>query len=125
MRIRSRAPVLIVEDNPETREVLRRLVGLRGFPTVTADDGLDALDYLRRGGETAVIVLDMRMPNMDGWTFRRALQADPRFRDIPIVIYSCDPSAARERGIVGFVRKGTADPGVLLDLIQQAVERPQ
>jgi two-component system, chemotaxis family, chemotaxis protein CheY len=114
------APVLIVDDNPETLDVLRRVMSVRGYKTVTAEDGLDALTYLRGGGRASVIVLDMRMPNMDGWAFRRALAADARFAAIPIVIFSADPRAAEAEGVVGCVLKGSADPEVLLDLIERA-----
>ena len=119
-----RAPVLIVEDNHETRDVLERILGMRGYQTVSAGDGLDALSYLRGGGKASVILLDMRMPNMDGWAFRRALQEDARFAAIPIVIYTADSSAAQDLGnVAGYIRKGATDPDTLLELIQKAAQQ--
>ena len=118
----STGPILIVEDNAETRDVLQRVLAIRGYGTVTADDGIDALAYLRGGGVPSVIVLDMRMPNMDGHAFQRALKADRRWATIPIVIFSAfppdDPGDA-----LGVVRKGSADPDALLSLIARAYER--
>jgi len=116
-----RAPgtVLLVEDNAETRDVLARVLHLRGYATATADDGLDALTYLQSGGTASLVILDLRMPNMDGWTFQRALKADPRWADIPVIIYSGfppdDPGDA-----VGVLRKGSASPDALLDLVARA-----
>jgi CheY-like chemotaxis protein len=112
----SPGPVLVVEDNAETRDILERILHMRGYETVGAGDGLDALSYLRRGGEASVIVLDMRMPNMDGSTFQHALKADRRWADIPIIIFSAFPPDDQGHA-VGIVRKGSADPDVLLDLI--------
>src|SRR5882762_8420785 len=106
---RPRGPVLVVEDNAETREVLVRVLNVRGYETATADDGLDALGYLHSGGMPSVIILDMRMPNMDGYAFQRALKADERWADIPIIIYTAllpsDPGHA-----LGVLRKGSTNP---------------
>jgi len=76
---RPSAPVLIVEDNYETREVLERILELWGYATATAEDGLAALGYLRGGNPACLIILDLRMPIMDGWALSRELQADPKF----------------------------------------------
>jgi CheY-like chemotaxis protein len=115
--------VLLVEDNADTRDVLARVLHMRGYETATADDGLDALAYLRSGGHASVIILDLLMPNMDGWTFQRALKADPRWADIPVIIYSAlppdDPGDA-----IGVLRKGSTNPDVLLDLVARASTRP-
>jgi CheY-like chemotaxis protein len=114
--------VLLVEDNLETRDVLARVLHLRGYETVDADDGRDALDYLGRGGTASVIVLDMRMPGMDGSTFQRALKSDARWAGIPVIIFSAyppdDPGDA-----VGVLRKGSADPDALLDLVARVCAR--
>ena len=104
--------------------MLERVLAVRGHATVSAGDGLDALSYLRGGGTASVILLDMRMPNMDGWAFRRALQEDARFAAIPIVIYTADSSAAQDLGnIAGYIRKGATNPDTLLDLIEKAAQR--
>jgi CheY-like chemotaxis protein len=115
-------PVLIVEDNHETREVLERVLAVKGYSSTSATDGLDALAYLRSGGTASVIILDMRMPNMDGYAFQRALKADPRWADIPVIIFSAfppdDPGDA-----FAVVRKGSVDPDALLSLIERAAAR--
>lgn len=71
-------------------------------------------------GEASVIVLDLNMPNMGGWTLRRALQADARFAQIPIVVYSADSQDDDLEGVACSLAKGTTDPDVLLDAIAQA-----
>ena len=115
-------PILIVEDSPETRSVLRMILGMRGYETVIAEDGLDALAYLRAGGRPAAIVLDVRMPNMDGMAFQRMLRSDPRWASIPVVIFSAFPPAEMG-GALAVVPKGNINPEVLLGAIAGACGR--
>jgi two-component system chemotaxis response regulator CheY len=115
-----RRVVLVVEDNLETADVLRRILIIRGYRVVAAYDGLDAMEMLRRGLRPAVIVLDVSMPNMDGRSFRTALMADRELARIPVVVYSVDPGTDALPGIVGHVRKGFDNPDVLLGFIEVA-----
>jgi CheY-like chemotaxis protein len=115
--------VLLVEDNPETADVLRRIITLRGYKVVAAWDGLDALDMLRSGLRPAAIVLDLWMPNLDGRAFRAALLEDPELHDVPVVVYSVDAGTEAVPHIVGHVRKGTDNPDVLLGFIDAACAR--
>lgn len=112
----TRAPILIVEDNADTREVLERVLLISGYGVVKARDGLDGLAYLRGGGRAAAIVLDIAMPNMDGIAFRRALSADARFADIPVVLYTANPTR-QVPNVAGVFRKGSDDPNRLLDML--------
>jgi CheY-like chemotaxis protein len=78
--------VLVVDDDEVGRTELAVALRARGFETMTAADGLSALEYLRWGMATPVcIVLDMRMPVMTGCELVRALAAEPRLRDIPLI----------------------------------------
>ena len=89
--------------------------------TATATDGLDALTYLRSGGMPSVIILDMRMPVMDGYAVQRALKADPRWADIPVIIFSAFPTDDPGDAL-GVLRKGSADPEALLSLVDHAFQ---
>jgi CheY-like chemotaxis protein len=82
------ATILVVDDDAAVVRPLARFLELEGFTTVTAANGLEALKYLRGGGGAAVIVLDLRMPVMDGWTFRREQLRDPVLANIPVVVLS-------------------------------------
>ena len=118
-----RGPVLIVEDNQATREVLQLILEMKGYETATAEDGLDALAYLRGGEVPSVVVLDVRMPNMDGTSLQRAMRADPRWASIPVVIFSAYPPASTE-GAVAVISKGTSGPDLLLAAVEGARSRP-
>ena len=82
------ATVLVVDDDAAVVRPLARFLELEGFNAVTAANGLEALTYLRGGGSASVIVLDLRMPVMDGWSFRREQLRDPAIARIPVVVLS-------------------------------------
>ena len=90
----STATVLIVEDDPDTREMLGKFLELEGFHVETAANGQQALDRLHGGVDAAVIVLDLMMPVMDGWQFRRRQIEDARIAKIPTIVVS---AAGRDR----------------------------
>ena len=80
--------VLVVDDDSGVRDLLTRSLSFEGFDVMEAANGQDALTQLRTGRRPGVIVLDLRMPVMDGWAFPVAQRADPRIARIPVVILS-------------------------------------
>jgi CheY-like chemotaxis protein len=86
-------PVLIVDDDASMRELMTTALLYNGFGAVTAVNGAEALKYLHAGGEACVIVLDLMMPVMDGFEFRREQLRDPRLAAIPVVVLSTMASA--------------------------------
>ncbi|MEO6238354.1 MAG: response regulator [Vicinamibacterales bacterium] len=80
--------VMIVEDDPDTREMLERFLELEGFDVRTAANGQIALESLRADNGLSVILLDLMMPVMNGWQFREAQAGDPRLARIPVVVVS-------------------------------------
>ena len=80
--------VLLVDDDEAVRRTIARFLTAEGFEVVEANNGLEALNYLRTGAGVSVIVLDLRMPVMDGWTFRREQRLDPVLDRIPVVVLS-------------------------------------
>ena len=81
-------PVLLVDDDSGVRRTLARFLGRDGISVVEADNGQEALTYLKDGGAASVIVLDLRMPVMDGFKFREAQRREPTLAGIPVVILS-------------------------------------
>lgn len=86
--------VLIVEDDVDTREMLGRFLELEGFNVETAANGRQALDRLEAGAAASVIVLDLMMPVMDGWQFRREQARRASLANIPVIVVS---AAGRDR----------------------------
>lgn len=86
--------ILIVEDDYDTREMLGRFLELEGYHVETAANGQQALDRLSEGLKACVILLDLMMPVMDGWQFRRAQIRDAALASIPVIVVS---AAGRDR----------------------------
>ena len=89
-----RPTVFIVEDDTDTREMLSKFLELEGYNVEAASNGRQALDRLDAGAAANVIVLDLMMPVMDGWEFRRRQVEDARLREIPTIVVS---AAGRDR----------------------------
>ncbi len=77
--------VLLVEDNELNRDMLTRRLARRGHQVAHAADGRQALDAAAGDGGIELILMDMSLPEIDGWEVTRRLQADPATRDIPII----------------------------------------
>ena len=81
-------PVLVVEDDEGLRDMMAQLLTLEGFQTATVANGQEALAYLHTSSRPEVILLDLMMPVMDGWEFRRQQQADPALAPVPVIVLS-------------------------------------
>lgn len=81
-------PVLVVEDEPDIRDLMVAVLESEGYAVRSAAHGADALAQLRVGSPPCVILLDLMMPVMDGWTFCREKQKVPELAAIPVVVVS-------------------------------------
>jgi CheY-like chemotaxis protein len=78
--------ILVVEDDEDAREALVALLQMKGYSAAAASNGKEALDYLRQAPIPDLIILDLWMPVMDGWQFRKEQIKDPRLAKIPVVV---------------------------------------
>lgn len=85
---RGRATVMVVDDDAGIRELLVEILQLSGLEVLCAANGRDALIRLRGGELPQAIVLDLDMPVMNGWQFRREQLLDARIADIPVLVAS-------------------------------------
>jgi PAS domain S-box-containing protein len=81
------AAVLVIDDDPNARDLLRRFLTKEGYSVVTAENGRDGL-RMARLYDPLVITMDVMMPEMDGWETLSALKSDPHLHDIPVVMLS-------------------------------------
>lgn len=88
MTARRRRRILVVEDDADIRDAVASLLEGEGFLVVQVGNGREALEYLRTHEAPALILLDLMMPVMDGWTFRAIQMADPKLARIPILVCS-------------------------------------
>lgn len=80
--------VLVVEDDTDLRESLSQALRDHGFGVTPATNGQEALDLLHAGARPSVILLDLMMPELNGWQLRAALRRDPGLAQIPQVVIS-------------------------------------
>jgi signal transduction histidine kinase len=85
--------ILVVEDDDDLRETVVSLLEGQGYRPVGAANGLRALELLRKDPPPALILLDLMMPEMDGWQFRIEQKKDPSLAVIPVLVLSADDSA--------------------------------
>ena len=110
--------ILVVEDDADVRDVLRETLAEEGYEVVCAENGAEGMALLR-GSRPFLVLLDLLMPVMNGHEFRARQLADPRVRDIPVVVLTASTFPAPE-GIdaTAFLKKP-----VDLDLLLETVQR--
>ncbi|WP_291323540.1 response regulator [Desulfonatronospira sp.] len=92
--------ILMVDDSKTVRNLIAFIVKKEGFHVTTAEDGLDALEKLYAASKIDLIITDINMPRMDGFTFVQTLREQESFRDVPIIILSTEgQDKDREQGL--------------------------
>jgi CheY-like chemotaxis protein len=100
--------VLVVEDDPDIREVLEEMLDAGGHRVLTASNGREALAVLDRMTTPCLVLLDLMMPVMSGFAFLEELTQRPDKGRVNVLLISANAQVeqvARGKGVVGFVRK--------------------
>src|SRR3989337_4566126 len=77
--------VVCIEDEPEMIDLVRLILGRKGFEVLGANGGVEGLEAVRRE-KPDLVLLDLMMPDMDGWEVYQQIKADPARRAIPVVV---------------------------------------
>jgi len=77
--------VVCIEDEPEMIDLVRLILGRKGFEVIGANGGVEGLEAVRRE-KPDLVLLDLMMPDMDGWEVYQQIKADETLRHIPIVV---------------------------------------
>jgi len=77
--------VVCIEDEPEMIDLVRLILGRKGFEVIGANGGVEGLEAVRRE-KPDLVLLDLMMPDMDGWEVYQQIKADEALRHIPIVV---------------------------------------
>ncbi|MFB1483119.1 response regulator [Corallococcus sp. RDP092CA] len=102
----SRSTILIVDDEPDLREVVAELLEMEDYTVLQAANGQAALDVLAAHDDPpCLVLLDLMMPVMDGHEFLHQLQQDARYRELPVLMLTAHFSAKAPPGTVGLLRK--------------------
>ena len=103
------AKILIVDDNPDVREVLQCQLRMLGYLVIAAENGYVAIEKAVVE-QPDLILMDIMMPEMDGWQASRAVRANPQTKNIPILASTAmsrraDLNACVEAGCNGYIVK--------------------
>ena len=82
--------ILIVDDSKTVRNLVAFIMKKEGFAVTVAEDGLDGLEKLYSLGEVDLIISDVNMPRMDGFTFIKTVREQDVYRDVPIIVLSTE-----------------------------------
>ena len=77
--------VVCIEDEPEMIDLVRLILGRKGFGVIGANGGIEGLETVRRE-KPDLILLDLMMPDMDGWEVYQQIKADAELRAIPVIV---------------------------------------
>ena len=114
--------ILIVEDEAKTLKLIRDLLQVSGFTTIEATDGKQGVE-LAKESKPDLILMDIMMPKMDGYTACYAIKKDKATKAIPVVIltnldYELNKKLGRDMGAAGYITKPLGRQE-LLDVISQ------
>ena len=115
-----RHKILITDDDPVIIELLQVNLEFEGYDVISASDGVEAVERASKD-QPDLVILDIMMPRMDGWTAREELLKNPRTAQIPVIFLSAraqqaDLRKGYESGVAAYVTK-PFEPVELLDLI--------
>jgi signal transduction histidine kinase/CheY-like chemotaxis protein len=120
--------VLVVDDNPTNRKLLREILGAEGYTTFEAEDGLEALFALERA-PFDIVVCDILMPNMDGYGLCIEVRRRPEFKDLLFILYTAidftpnDEKRCLELGADRFISKQSPTSAILKTIEEALGER--
>jgi signal transduction histidine kinase/CheY-like chemotaxis protein/HAMP domain-containing protein len=123
-------PILVVEDDLATRETVRHTIEKMGLTVAEATNGRLALAWLAENPAPAVILLDLMMPEMDGFEFLDTFYSRADWRHVPVVVITAKQLTAAERALLSgrariVIRKGASIDRDIAEAIRKAVgQRP-
>jgi two-component system, OmpR family, alkaline phosphatase synthesis response regulator PhoP len=114
--------ILIIEDNPAFRKMLKIRLESSGYRTLTAEDGLEGFNAVKEN-RPDLIFLDIMLPKMDGHKVCRLLKFDKNLQNIPIIIFTSrdldeDADIAKQCGADAFILK-TTRPEIILEVVRK------
>ena len=121
--------ILVVEDIPNVLELLEVTLRFKGYPVITAHNGQEALEKIARE-RPAMVITDILMPKMDGFSLAQNLRTNPRTRSLPIVFLSAtyvtpeDKAFALSLGAVRFLEKPVDTEEFLLTIAEVLTSGP-
>jgi CheY-like chemotaxis protein len=123
-------PILVVEDVPNVLELLEVTLRFKGYPVITARNGQEAIEQVEKW-HPALVITDILMPKMDGYSLAHRLRSDPKTRQLPLIFLSAtyvtaeDKSFAVSLGAVRFIEKPIDTEEFLLTVAELLTQGPE
>jgi DNA-binding response OmpR family regulator len=118
-------PILVVDDEFDLLETVRSILEAEGYFVIASENGARALEVMRR--ETpALVLLDIMMPGLDGFTTLAKIRSEPAWDEVPVILMSAVRPSIAERGlrVDGFLEKPFA-LAALLALVERHIGKPE
>lgn len=114
--------ILVVDDDPNSREIVQTFLEAQGYEVLTATDGEDALAKLH-DGNPGLVLLDVMMPGMDGWEVARTIKDHAQYADVRVVMMTARSDFAdKQKGLQSGADDYLVKP-IQLENLGQTVER--
>ncbi len=110
--------ILLVEDDPDIREIVKDILETEGYSVAAASNGLEALEQLQKLESPCLILLDLMMPVMNGWEFLQRRRSMDSIASLPVVVVSAVAESQQPFGATKIVKK-PPDIESLLKLVAQ------
>jgi len=111
--------ILVVEDDKDLRESLCEALNLEGYAVVCAENGHAALAHLVANAPPCMILLDLMMPIMDGWTFRAEMLKDQSLASVPIIVMTAASPARAAAAAAKAILYKPLDMSTVIDTVQE------
>ena len=115
--------ILVVDDDPDCRTIYTKLLEYAGYGVIEARNGSDGIQFAREH-LPSLILMDLRLPVMDGWQAAQELKRDHETAEIPIIAFTAqvvrgDDARAQDAGFARYFAKPVAPMDVLQDIQQR------
>ncbi|ACV24466.1 response regulator [Methanocaldococcus fervens] len=102
--------ILVVEDEEDILNLIKIILDMEGYLTILAKDGEEGIKALEDNEDISLIILDIRMPNMNGWEFLKIIKSSDKWKNIPVIVLTAytqvsDIEKARSMGVEGYIAK--------------------
>jgi CheY-like chemotaxis protein len=116
-RVNEPCRILVVDDDEDIREALRDLLVSDGYQVDVAENGRDALCFMRRRARPDLVLLDLMMPVMNGWEFLHEKSRDDDLSRVPVVVVTANPDPVEADNVKAVMQKP-----VRFDSLKVAIE---
>jgi two-component system cell cycle response regulator DivK len=117
-----KSTILYVEDNPDNRSLIRRVLEAEGYAVIEAINARQALEMLE-SAPIDLVLMDINMPDMDGYTLTAKIKAIDKFSEIPIVAVTANVMRGDREKSLGAGCDGYIQKPIDIDTLSQQIER--